>query len=249
MPFSITDRRHVSRNYFAERTEKRGIMVHFTAGLMPGCEHHLATNTTKTNVPFIATRKAELFNYFDIEFWAHHTGRGKELDKAYVAIECECWGSLNKVDGLYLPWTKKKYQAVDPAEVVTVETFRGFKYFHRLTPKQLAAVIWLIWWIRDRIPSAVELITHADVHPHKTDWPPDHPDIVAIRRACEIPAPVVVPKPTVKFDERAVILEGTEQSFTVAEIQKRINFLIKNKGWKDAELNRLVKFRDNSKRR
>jgi hypothetical protein len=46
------------------------------------------------------------------------------------------------------------------------------------------------------------------------------------------------------FDVQNTIAEGTESQYAMSDIQKRINWLITNNGWRDAELNRLIQYRD-----
>jgi hypothetical protein len=44
-------------------------------------------------------------------------------------------------------------------------------------------------------------------------------------------------------EEREIVM-GEELNYTKEKIQNRINWLIKNIGWKSPELNRLVAYRD-----
>lgn len=46
------------------------------------------------------------------------------------------------------------------------------------------------------------------------------------------------------FNVTEVIPEGMESQYAISDIQRRINWLIKNRGWMNAELNRLIKYRE-----
>lgn len=169
-----------SNNYFAVPTKKVGIMLHFTAGMMPGSEVHLATNPSKINVPYIVCLDGTINEYFEPQFWAYHTGKGAAMCKKYIGIEIENWGGLTLKNGLYLPWTGSTKQAVHEDMVVKLKKFRGYEYYSRMSKKQREAVISLIKDLQAAFPNAKELITHADVNTGKNDWPPDHPDILEI---------------------------------------------------------------------
>lgn len=228
--------RHISNNYFRQLSNKIGLMIHGTAGNMPGAEEWLNFKTEKVNVPFILLRNGDINEYFKPKYWAYHTGVGK--CRNYIPLEIENWVNLTLTDGYFLPWTKEKKQAVAPERVLTVNNFRGYEYFEMLTHKQLISLDQWFDYILDLFPCLIEFTTHAEVNQKKLDFPPDFfqvYDIINKYRA-------IVEKNS--SEEECEIVMGEELNYTKEKIQNRINWLIKNIGWKSPELNRLVAYRD-----
>lgn len=80
---------------------------------------------------------------FDDKYWAHHLGttaaNNKVLNQKSVAIEICNYGPLTKTkDGIFLNYVNKPVPA-DMVEELAVP-FRGYKYYHKYTKKQMATV-------------------------------------------------------------------------------------------------------------
>lgn len=160
-----------SNDYKREITVKDTIICHFTAGgSLAGAESTLA-KPDGVNVQYIIDRDGTICHYFPDEFWAHHCGK-KMWSKRSIAIEIVNWGGLTQsVDGLWLPWTGKKSQAVPESQVVHLPPWRGYEAWQLLTPEQVDALSELLARLIVQHPIRI-LKTHADIVFYKTDFHP-----------------------------------------------------------------------------
>lgn len=241
-------KKNLSFDYIKEKTVKDILLFHFTAGgTLVGAETELMKPDT-INVPHIMDRDGQVYEYFDpMKYWAYNTGT-KAYCRRVVALEIVNWGPLRLMYGYFLPWTEwdksaneiDKRRAVPPERVCICKTFRGYEYFEMLTPKQVVALPEYIDEIFARKFPIKQLMTHAEISKQKTDFPPDFAQIYDIIKEYN---EAVVPG---NLDEglASEINVGTEMQYSKERIQARINWLIKNRGWHDLELKRLVAFRD-----
>lgn len=220
-----------------DQSQKAGIVWHFTAGgTRQGAEAQLALPDT-VNVHILIDDDGTRYQYLTEPQWAYHTGTGRAWDRVAFGVEIRNWGPLTKVDGLYLPWTKQKTQAVDPKRVVRVRPFRGYEFFEMLTTQQVESAIELKcdWYKRHFI---VWEKTHAEMNPKKTDFPPDFEQINQVIR---YRAGVLV-----EHQQDQPIIKGYEGRVTQSSLQKRINYLLQimKVSYSHEELSRLIRFRD-----
>jgi hypothetical protein len=237
-------KRNISNDYFREVYLKELLVYHFTAGMMPGAENHLGL-PDKINVPYIICKDGQINEYFDSKYYAYHTGVG--LCKESIGIEIECWGNLSEVDGLLLPWTMCKSQAVPKQNALRLdEPFRGFRWFELLTDEQVKSVDYLTELLVDKHPTLRKFKSHADIRKTKLDFPPDYDQIYNIIRKYNgiISGQISTTKTWEPYMEIAV---GSESKYTPQQIQDRINWLIQRRGWGYGELNRLIKYRNSKK--
>lgn len=94
-----------------------------------------------------------VYRAFDEKYWAHHLGlkqqNNRKLNQKSIAIEICNYGPLVKTpDGRFISYVKKEI----PASMVATldEPYRGYKYYHRYTTKQLSSLRTLILDIADR---------------------------------------------------------------------------------------------------
>ena len=157
---------------------------HFTAGgSLAGAEATLALPDT-INVHFMIDKDGKIYQYMKEERWAYHTGQNAAKDKngnywywcrRSFGIEIVNWGGLDKVGDLFIPYTKRKTQAVNPDRVLKLYFARfGYRYYEALTPAQIDSMLWLDDYLRARHPITMS-ITHADISTKKHDFPPDYP--------------------------------------------------------------------------
>lgn len=237
--------RNISNDFKKEIYTKKRLVYHFTAGLMPGAEIHLGMKDG-INVPYIiCKKKGQINNYFDPKYWAYHTGVG--LCKESIGIEIECWGNLDFIEGYFLPWTGKRSQAVSPERVLHLEKpFRGYSHFELLTDEQVDSVDWLTDMLLNEFPSIEILNTHADIRKTKLDFPPEYSQVYDIIRKYH--KLITVSKTdTLNYSHEQPIVIGHEGVYTSDQIQARINWLIKRRGWGGDELARLIKYRDSKR--
>ena len=232
-------KRNISNDFSKEIYEKTMLVYHFTAGMMPGAETHLAL-PDKINVPYIVCKKDTINEYFDSKYWAYHTGVG--LCKNSIGIEIECWGNLTEVEEWLLPWTKKKSQAVPKSNAMKLsKPFRGFSWFELLTDFQVEAIDYLTELLLDKHPTIDTLKTHADIRLTKLDFPPEYNQVYDVIRKYES---IISSNNQPIWTEMMEINIGSEHKFNEKQIQDRINWLIKRRGWGSGELNRLIRYRD-----
>jgi len=163
---------HPSSDYIKQETIKRLIVLHYTGGLYPGYESTLAIRDY-VNVHYSIRRTGEIIQYFPEKYFAYHTGTTLQDAMDSIGIECEADGQLTRNKNQLLTWYKK---VVPWKEVVKCNLFRGFQYWHCLTPAQYEALDFLIPDIRSRNPIN-EICTHAQKKATKLDFPPDFPGL------------------------------------------------------------------------
>ena len=157
--------------YYADIRKKDAIFLHHTAGghrpdwTIDGWKH----DSTKTNGKLaVATAyvigsssttsddaryDGLVYRAFDEKYWAHHLGlkvaNNRTLNNKSVAIEICNYGPLiQNSKGEFINYVKKQVPA---SMVVTLdEPYRGYKYYHKYTDKQLDSLGVLLKEISDR---------------------------------------------------------------------------------------------------
>lgn len=159
--------------YYKDVVEKTTILLHHTAGshrpdwVIDGWERDrsksggqlaVATayviggiSTTDRNIDFDGV----IYKAFEDKYWAHHIGmeavNNKILNQQSIGIEICNYGPIIKTkDGIFLNYVNKPVPVDMVAELD--EPFRGFKYYHKYTDKQLVALKELILDIKARYP-------------------------------------------------------------------------------------------------
>lgn len=148
--------------YYASETKKNTIYLHHTAGShrpdfsIQGWAHdkNAAGGVLHVGTAYViggvSTRDRNdisfdgiIYRAFNDKYWAHHLGtqlpNNAALNQQSIAIEICNYGPLTKTkDGQYMTYVN----SVVPADMVhELETpFRGFKYYHKYTPKQIQAL-------------------------------------------------------------------------------------------------------------
>jgi len=103
----------------------------------------------------------KIYRAFDDKLWAHHLGttqaNNRTLNKISVAVEICNYGQLKKgTDGKFYNYVN----GIVPPDMVCEldKPFRGFKYYHKYTDKQIAATKELILAMKAKYPK-IELKT------------------------------------------------------------------------------------------
>ena len=157
--------------YYADIRNKDTIYIHHTAGghrpdwTIDGWKHdrtktgdRLAVATAYV-IGGISTTSDEtaydgvVYRAFDEKYWAHHLGlkqqNNRNLNQRSIAIELCNYGPLilNK-EGKFINYVNKEV----PASMVATldEPFRGYKYYHRYTNKQLDSLRTLLLGLSER---------------------------------------------------------------------------------------------------
>jgi hypothetical protein len=151
--------------YYADIRKKDSVYIHHTAGghrpdwTIDGWKHDRAKTGDKLAVATayviggISTTNLDnaydgvVYRAFDEKYWAHHLGlkqqNNRTINQRSIAIEICNYGPLIlNAEGKFINYVKKE---VPPSMVVTLdEPFRGYKYYHRYTDKQLEALAKLL---------------------------------------------------------------------------------------------------------
>lgn len=145
--------------YYAENFPKKTIVLHHTAGGAnaqnviggwekdgkPGAPLRVATAYVINGK--VNNEDGVIYEAFDDKAWAHHLGtklaNNTLLNKQSIGIEICCWGQLTKTkEGKFLTYVNTEVPMEQVCELAV--PFRGFKYFHEYSDKQIAAVKELI---------------------------------------------------------------------------------------------------------
>lgn len=142
-----------SNQYIKQKFEKKQVYLHFTAG---GPDAQNVIYGWNSDEPRIATsfvidgNTGGIVQCFDPNFWSYHLGvkgtNGK-LDKSSIGIEICNWGPLDEKDGKYYAWPAKSknkwvssYEIPKQDVIILDKPHRGYKYFHKITDKQIESV-------------------------------------------------------------------------------------------------------------
>lgn len=222
--------RDPSSDFIRQITPKYELMFHGTGGgTYTGADATLDI-PDKINVPYALDTDGTLIERFDPRYYSYHAGNNNH-NKNTLAIEIVGWVYVDFHDGFFWTWTGKK---VAPEQVVKLKQFRGHEYFFKLTPKQELALPEFIQMAIEMFPTIKTLLTHAEVNTNRSDFPPDFEQIYS--QIDLFNNNLLIDKDSIK--------EGTEKNYSDADIQKRINFLVKKYGYHNNELSRLIKYRN-----
>jgi N-acetyl-anhydromuramyl-L-alanine amidase AmpD len=155
------------------------------------------------------TEDGKIIQGFSSKFWAYHLGVKnkyfnamklpyKELDKNSIGIEICNWGSLTQRNGKFYNYVNGE---VPFDEVIELNSpFRGYRYFHSYTEKQIESVKQLllywgeiykipliynddIWGLTPRAYKGEKgIFTHCSVRPDKIDIYP-HPKMIEMLKS------------------------------------------------------------------
>lgn len=208
-----------STQYIQEEHPKKQIYIHHTAGNADG---EATFKSWAANVDRIATcvtisgkiagkpeLDGQIVQGFSSKFWAFHLGVKQQvftankvpyqpLDKTSIGIEICNWGQLTQRDGKFLNYVGREVPADQVCELDT--PFKGFKFYHSYTDKQIESVkqLLLLWKERygipltynediwDVTPRALKgeagVFTHNSVRKDKVDIYP-HPKMVEMLKS------------------------------------------------------------------
>ncbi len=144
--------------YYAEVFAKDKIFIHHTSGshrpdwtidgweadkIRSGGTLRVATSFVIGGISTIDGNSdfdGVIYQAFNDKYWAHHLGmnqpNNRQMNQHSIAIEICNYGPLTRtLDGKYLNYVNK--QIPESMVVELAEPFRGFKYYHKYTDKQL----------------------------------------------------------------------------------------------------------------
>lgn len=127
--------------YVHERTVKRHIVLHHTAGgTMQGALATWLKSGRQVGTHFIIDRDGTITQVVPVRNWIFSLGLNvmkwkhrREWERQAVSVELVAFGGLTEKDGKWTNWTGK---AVPQSEVELVD-FRGYKAYHAYTQAQI----------------------------------------------------------------------------------------------------------------
>jgi N-acetyl-anhydromuramyl-L-alanine amidase AmpD len=151
---SIVQSRLDETQYFAEKHEKKQIVIHHTVS-GPKAESVIRDwNQSKERVgtAFIIDGNGIIYQCFSSAHWAHHLGthfpNNTALNKYSIAIEICNWGTLKEKGNRYYSAFKKEVPAEEVIDYGIA--FRGSRFFQRYKKEQLASLKLLLDYLCDR---------------------------------------------------------------------------------------------------
>lgn len=151
---TIVQMRLDEKQYFAEKFEKKQIVIHHTVS-GPKAENVInGWKKTKERVgtAFIIDGEGIIHQCFSSAHWAHHLGthypNNTQLNKYSVAIEICNWGALTKKGKRYYSAFKKEVQLEEVIDYGIA--FRGSRFYHRYKKEQLDSLKLLIDYLSER---------------------------------------------------------------------------------------------------
>jgi N-acetyl-anhydromuramyl-L-alanine amidase AmpD len=151
---SIVQSRLDETQHFAEKQEKKQIVIHHTVS-GPKAENVMHDwNQTKERVgtAFIIDGNGIIHQCFSSAHWAHHLGthfpNNTALNKHSIAIEICNWGALKEKGNRYYSAFKKEIPAEEVVDYGIA--YRGSRFFQRYKKEQLDSLKLLIDYLCDR---------------------------------------------------------------------------------------------------
>lgn len=195
------------------KNRKTGICVHHTVGgTAESTFNWWNSNSQKVGTAYIIDRDGTVLEVFDPESWAWQFGLNWSdtdrftFEKRFIGIELASEGALLEKDGKFYkfdhisPANEKPFEEVFDAG----ENYRGYRYFDRYQPEQLATLTELVNHLCDRfeiprmmlanplqyygekIKNFKGIIGHVNVRKDKTD-PAPMPELwETLKRACNL---------------------------------------------------------------
>jgi len=186
----ITNKPIRKSNYFSQSINKDTILLHHTVSsnaTSPYSWFNRENNKSRVGVAYIVGKDGKIYELFDPQFWAYHTGTGNrnEIDQRSVGIEIVNEGWLTKkgddyfwLDGMY-PYNGNIFESDN--------LWRGHRFYASYTQKQYEAVNFLIKRLFIRFPDIKKtfsnnlafdkkyfyndkgIISHVNIRKDKTD--------------------------------------------------------------------------------
>lgn len=166
--------------YFNQKTEKKYIVLHHTAG-RDTIEGTIATfvarskPTNKVSTTYVVDSKGTIAEVYPPQYWSYHASEHNTFEHSTysIGIEITSWGFLGKggyFDGnmKWIPKTAGVFYnygggAMSNNEVATLKKpFKGNYFFHKYTKKQMIALLRLVVYLSRTFNIAIDQKLTAD---------------------------------------------------------------------------------------
>ena len=200
--------------YYATKTTKKSICLHFTVGYIKSDTTALSTKDNCVSVSYVVDRSGRIYEMFPDTEWSYHLGSGAvggngAMSKQSIGIEISNYGPLKLSGENLVDAYGNNYCTVAEKQFYDQLNYRGYDYFASMTETQISATAALIKYLGrkhdipmnfkpDDTPFAnnAEAIAfkgvfyHTNVRKDKFDWP-FGPSLKALISACSDVVPKV----------------------------------------------------------
>jgi N-acetyl-anhydromuramyl-L-alanine amidase AmpD len=133
--------------YYASRTQKTGVCLHYTEGYLGGDLSFLSRHNYRVSVPFLIARGGQIIQLWNPDFWSYHLGQsaigGNERgSRALIPIEISSVGHLSKSGNrIFTYWGAEYCKASDTQYYEDLGvSYRGERYFATFSDEQYKAL-------------------------------------------------------------------------------------------------------------
>lgn len=138
--------------YVNEVTKKNQIVIHHTSGgSLDSTITWWKQSKERIGTHFIIDRDGTVVQTIPLENWAYHLGvsmsgnkvsqeykrKDLSLNKSSIGIELCSWGGLTKKGDKFYTYVNRE---IDSNKVDEISTFRGYSFFEKYSPEQLASL-------------------------------------------------------------------------------------------------------------
>lgn len=204
--------------YYASKTEKKSICLHFTVGYILSDIKALSAKDNHVSVSYVVDRSGNVYELFPDMYWSYHLGANAvgtnvAMSKQSIGIEVSNYGPLTESGGKLLDAYGNTYCSLSDTGLYDTVDYRGKKYYASMTDAQAAAVASLVRHLCDThgIPlqfvpddsvfasnsAALDfrgIFLHSSVRKDKYDWPLSD----SIRKVMAMCLPGPEPEPDVE---------------------------------------------------
>ena len=200
--------------YYATKTTKKSICLHFTVGYIKSDTTALSTKDNCVSVSYVVDRTGRIYEMFPDTEWSYHLGSGAvggngAMSKQSIGIEISNYGPLKLSGENLIDAYKNEYCKVSETQFYDKLNYRGYDYFASMTDVQISATAALIKYLGKKhdipmnfMPSDAPFANnaealafkgvfyHTNVRKDKFDWP-FGPSLKAVIAACSDVLPQV----------------------------------------------------------
>lgn len=145
--------------YVVQKTEKTGIVLHFTSGgTVAGAFNGWVATPERVGTSYIVDRAGVAYEAFDPDYWAYHLGSNvaKEQSQRTIGIEMVNWGPLKlkkDTQDLYAwpeNYTRTRICSLLDTHLYVKREYRDAEYYSLFPDAQVASVVKLCLYLCDR---------------------------------------------------------------------------------------------------
>ena len=138
--------------YYATKTTKKSICLHFTVGYIKSDTTALSTKDNCVSVSYVVDRSGRIYEMFPDTEWSYHLGSGAvggngAMSKQSIGIEISNYGPLKLSGENLVDAYGNNYCTVAEKQFYDQLNYRGYDYFASMTETQISATAALIKYL------------------------------------------------------------------------------------------------------